>query len=237
MKITLEQTVGQIVAGNPATARVFERHRIDYCCQGKVPLSVACERRGLSHRDILEELAVCALVTPADRQKDWTAAPLPELVSHIVDTHHAYLREELPRIQALADRVAKVHGDHAPEVLAIQATFFGLREELESHMEKEEHILFPWVDRLHGGQLTPLGPQATVANPIQCMEKEHEDAGKALEELRRLSNDFKPPMDACNTWRVLYTSLRALEKDMHIHVHKENSILFPRALQLENSLL
>lgn len=233
MSLITEQTVGQLVAENPARARVFEQHRIDYCCGGKIPLAEACERRGVKYDEVVEALKKCDETNPSPQQ-DWTKAPLTELADHITTTHHAYLAAELPRLDAMTDRVAKVHGDHAPQVLEIRSIFVGLHKEMDEHTMKEEQILFPWIKRLEsGGTEDSPFPAATVASPIRCMEEEHDKAGAALEKIRELTNDYQPPADACNTWRVLYASLETLENDMHVHIHKENSILFPRAVALE----
>ena len=234
MEMTVEKTVGQLVAENPARARVFEKHRIDFCCGGKMPLSEACAKRGLSLDVVAADLAHCDTAGKPET-RDWTTAPLSELADHIVATHHAYLQSELPRLAAMASRVAKVHGEHAPQTITLHAAFTDFREELEEHAQKEEQILFPWIRGMESGSRSGVLP-TSVANPIRCMEQEHDNAGKALELFRNLTNNYTPPMDACNTWRVLYASLEALEEDMHVHVHKENSILFPRAVELEQSL-
>lgn len=235
MAATLETTVGQLVAAIPARARVFEKHRIDYCCGGKLPLAEACARRGVDPETVLAELATVDAGCSGDASVDWTAAPLSELADHIVATHHAYLRAELPRVGAMAARVEKVHGEHAPEVIELHRVFAAFRAELEEHANKEEQVLFPWIRRMeHGDGSSPM--PFSVANPIRCMEHEHDNAGAALDKMRALTNGWQPPSDACNTWRVLYASLEAIEADMHVHVHKENSILFPRALELETAL-
>ncbi|MEQ8818930.1 MAG: iron-sulfur cluster repair di-iron protein [Sumerlaeia bacterium] len=235
MNSKLLETVGRLVAQNPARARVFEKHRIDYCCGGKLPLGDACERRKVSAEEILAELESCDAARDDGAGTDWTQVPLTELADHIVATHHDYLRGELPRLEMMAARVAKVHGDHAPDTIELHQVFAALRRELEEHTMKEEEILFPWIRRMERGG-GPAGPMApSVANPIRCMEQEHDAAGAALEKMRALTNDFTPPADACNTWRVLYAALDGLEQDMHTHIHKENSILFPRALQLEEA--
>ncbi|MCC6547843.1 iron-sulfur cluster repair di-iron protein [Candidatus Sumerlaeota bacterium] len=234
MSAILEKTVGQLVAESPARARVFEKHRIDYCCAGKIPLADACKRRNVDFDTVVRELEACDATEPVSNEPDWTKAPLSQLADHIVETHHQYLKDELPRLDAMTARVAKVHGDHAPEVVQIRSVFVEFRREFEEHAEKEEQILFPWIKRVESsGRANAPFPGATMANPIRCMEHEHESAGQALEQFRKLSNDYQPPMDACNTWRVLYASLETLEQDMHVHIHKENSILFPRSLALE----
>jgi regulator of cell morphogenesis and NO signaling len=232
MSALLERTVGELVAEIPARARVFEQHRIDYCCGGKITLAEACTRRKVDQDTVLRELEAVRPQTGADTATDWNTAPLGELIDHIVHRHHDYLRAELPRIDALAMRVAQVHGSHAPETIEILRIFAGLRLELQDHTMKEERILFPWIRHVEQGKGAD-GLPGSMANPVRCMEAEHDEAGRALEALRRLSDDFQPPADACNTWRVLYASLEVLEQDMHEHIHKENSILFPRALALE----
>jgi regulator of cell morphogenesis and NO signaling len=234
MSLTLESTVGRLVAENPARARVFEKHRIDYCCGGKLPLAEACERRHVNLDAVVADLEAVDLAGASKAPTNWDRAPLGELADHIVATHHAYLAQELPRLEAMSARVAKVHGHHAPEVVELYSAFVAFRHEMEEHAMKEEQVLFPWIKRLEAGEPGPFN--ASVANPIRCMEHEHENAGNALQGFRELSNGYQPPEDACNTWRVLYASLEALEQDMHTHVHKENSILFPRALQLESEL-
>jgi regulator of cell morphogenesis and NO signaling len=234
MTLTTEQTVGQLVAENPARAYVFEKHRIDYCCGGKITLAEACQRRKVDYDTVVAELAAVDASGKDTASVDWTKAPLGELADHIVSTHHAYLKMELPRLEAMSARVSKVHGDHAPEVNEIYSIFLDFRRELEEHTIKEEQILFPWIKKLEAGEQGPF-VAASVANPIRCMEQEHDSAGAALERFRELTNNYEPPADACNTWRVLYASLDVLEQDMHAHVHKENSILFPRALALEES--
>lgn len=233
MAMVIEKTIGELVAENPERARVFEKYRIDYCCGGKLSLAEACSRKGADPAAVAEALeALDAVASPTGT--DWASAPLASLADHIVETHHGYLAAELPRLSAMAARVAKVHGEHAPETIQLAAVFEEFKAEMIDHARKEESILFPWIRSLEQGIVAPMLAGATVASPIHCMEKEHEQAGAALEEMRRLSNGFQPPMDACNTWRVLYASLEALEEDMHIHVHKENSILFPRAIALES---
>jgi regulator of cell morphogenesis and NO signaling len=234
MSLALDSTVGRLVAENPARARVFEKHRIDYCCGGKLPLAEACERRKVDYATVVADLESIDSAGAEIVPTNWDQALLGELADHIVATHHAYLVEELPRLDAMCARVAKVHGHHAPEVVELYSVFVAFRQELEEHATKEEQVLFPWIKRMEAGELGPFN--ASVSNPIRCMENEHENAGQALGRFRELTNGFQPPEDACNTWRVLYASLEALEQDMHTHVHKENSILFPRALQLESEL-
>jgi regulator of cell morphogenesis and NO signaling len=156
-------------------------------------------------------------------------------VKHIIVTHHAYLGQELPRLRRMADRVAKVHGEREGRLEELERVVSALADELESHMAKEERILFPFIQLLEQSPTLPYLPFGTLANPIRAMEHEHESAGNGLEAIRRLTDGFVPPGWACNTYRALFDGLRELELDLHQHIHKENNILFPKALELEKS--
>lgn len=226
-----EVTVGQLVADLPARARVFENHGIDYCCGGRRPLAEACKQKGLDPAIIVRDLE--ALETPATPAKNWTTTSLTELAGHIEQTHHAYLRQELPRLDFLTHKVASVHGGNHPSMARVREIFVHFKAELESHMAKEEQILFPICRQLDSAQQSFPMHCGSVRNPIRVMIAEHDDAGEALEQFRALTNNYTPPADACNTFRALVDSLRQLEADMHQHVHKENNILFPRAVEAE----
>ena len=154
-----------------------------------------------------------------------------ELIQHIVETHHTYLRSELPRIQAMAERVAKVHGGHTPSLVEVYRIHCCMAEELASHMMKEEEILFPAIKKLCAGESNGL----PLDGPVACMLQEHEDAGAAMAELRKLTHGFTPPAEACNTYRALFAGLAELEEDLHRHIHLENSVLFPKTLALWNA--
>lgn len=153
-----------------------------------------------------------------------------------MDTHHAYLRVELPRLDFMTRKVAAVHGQGEPRLLEIRHTFEALQEELASHILKEENMLFPMVRKIDAAVEKPHFACGSLANPIQQMEREHDNAGGALEQLRELTDDYTPPEWACNTYRAMFQALYALELDMHQHVHKENNVLFPKALQREAQL-
>jgi regulator of cell morphogenesis and NO signaling len=232
---TQTRVIGEIAADNPATIRVFQKFGIDFCCGGKRPLDEVCQEKGIALEAVEAELA--AAVRPKDgSSRDWQTAPLSDLVDHIVTTHHAYLQSELPRLEAMAARVAEKHADKHPYALDVQQVFLSLKDELLSHMRKEEMILFPWIQRTEaaraGAAAAPASCFGSVANPISVMEAEHEFAGQALLELRRLTSDYTPPEDACNGFRGLLHGLTELEADLHLHIHLENNILFPRALAL-----
>jgi regulator of cell morphogenesis and NO signaling len=224
---TKHETVGGLVAERPGWARVFEELGIDYCCGGQRTLQEACERRGLSYDAVLRRLAA-ADAEEVTSEPDWTAAPLAVLCDHIVHAHHEFLRRELPRVGRLLIKVAGVHGDRHPELFRVEALFGPFAHDMDRHMAKEEQVLFPLVKRLAAGEPVGMNPLA----PIQVMEAEHDQAGAALAEMRRLADDFRPPEGACASYRAALAGLHAIEQDLHRHVHKENNILFPRAARL-----
>jgi regulator of cell morphogenesis and NO signaling len=212
---------------------VFQRHGIDFCCRGRRPLAAAAAEHGVDFDELRGELEA-ALAAPPGDSRDWTAAPVAELVGHIVDGYHAKLRRELPRIGELAAKAASVHGPRHPELVAVDETFRSLAAELEQHMVKEERILFPYLVSLEAGAAPAGGsPFGSVRAPIGMMEHEHDDAGRALDRLRELTGAYTAPDDACNTWRGLVHGLSELEEDLHRHIHLENNILFPRGEALE----
>jgi regulator of cell morphogenesis and NO signaling len=219
-------TVGELVAERPARSRVFEELGIDYCCGGRLSLAEACARKGLDPDEVSRRLTAIAFVEP---ETDWRAAPLAALCDHIVSTHHAFLRRELPRLRGLLTKLVRVHGDRHPELRDTLDVFGAFADELTAHMTKEERVLFPLIAGLESGAVprTPF-----VLQPIAVMEAEHDDAGRALAEMRRLTGGYEAPADGCGTYRVALAGLAELEADMHEHVHKENNILFPRADRL-----
>lgn len=226
----ISKTVGELVAERPGRSRVFEAHKIDFCCGGKRMLEEACAKSGTPLEEILAGLAAQDAKAAEDAD-DVGGLPLPKLIDHIVATHHAYLREELPRLEGMAGKVAKVHGDMEPRLHEVRDVFNGLAAELAAHLGKEEAILFPMVKRLAAGEL-PAGQAAFLDGPVGVMEAEHNSAGMALERLRILTDGHTPPEWACNTYRAFFSGLDDLERDLHRHIHKENNILFPRALAL-----
>lgn len=224
MRITEETTVAEIATAVPASVRVFQRHGVDFCCGGRKPLSVVCEEQGLSFAEITEAIARAGTRTADDR--DWSNEPLPALIDHVVKTYHDALREELPRLQSMAAKVATVHGDKDPALRRIRDVVGELSADLRDHMAAEEAVLFPAIRAIAAGS-----GHMPIAAPVSVMEHEHDRAGVLLTELRRQSTGYVPPAWACGTLRALYQGLAQLEADMHVHVHLENNILFPRALQ------
>jgi regulator of cell morphogenesis and NO signaling len=201
-------TLAQLVAERPSRARILEDLGLDYCCRGVQTLADACAEKHLDPATLYERLLAedAAASGPDDLDLRWV--PLTELIEHIVNVHHGYLRRELPRLEKLLDRVVGAHGAEHPELLEVLAVFAGLAQELTAHMWKEEHVLFPWIALLEQPGASPAG--ASVMHPIE-----------------------RPPEDACDSYRALLAGLHDLERDLHRHVHEENNILFPRAAALE----
>jgi regulator of cell morphogenesis and NO signaling len=227
MIITETTTVADVASTVPQSVRVFQRHGIDFCCGGGTPLAVACQEQGLALADVLQ--AIDASVHEQAVERDWSSEPLHLLIDHIVAAYHDRLREELPRLESLAARVTLVHGGKAAHFARLQAIVTELSAELLSHMRKEEMVLFPAIRRIEGGQGRPA---VGISAPISVMEEEHDHAGALLSELRAITGDYAAPVWACESVRALYFGLSELEAAMHVHVHLENNILFPRALAL-----
>jgi len=230
--LTANEKVGEIAARYPATVRVFQKHNIDFCCGGKLPLGEACDAKGIGADSLLEELAA-ALAPTEGGPADWSRASLTALISHIVRKHHEYVKLEMPRLGAMAAKVAEKHGERHPEMVEVRDVLEGLAEELSAHMMKEEMVLFPLIEQLEAGTVGAAAHCGSVRNPIRVMEYEHDSAGTALARMRELTRDYTLPEDACNTYRGLFHGLQEMEADLHQHIHLENNILFPRATALE----
>lgn len=228
------QTIGEIVAQDYRTAGVFKRFGIDFCCGGKRPLKETCEEKGIDAALVEQELSVLQQQPTAlqTNYQDWSA---DFLADYIVNRHHTYVRKTIPEITAFAEKVARVHGKRHPETLGIFYNWQALAAELSAHLIKEENILFPYIKKLVNSQENIIAPFGSVENPIHMMESEHEDAGELMRNIRNLSSDFTPPADACTTYRVLFSFLAEFETDLHEHIHLENNILFPKAIELETN--
>lgn len=223
----IDRTVGEIVAESPSLARVFQSFGIDFCCQGGRTLREACDLKKIASAAVIDQLEA-AMRDTGSPVANPALLPPAELVEHIVSTHHAYLKSELPRIHAMTQRVAHVHGGHTPSLREVHEIFTEMAAELESHLMKEETILFPAILAMQTESSTAL----PLDGPIAHMLQEHDDAGAALSKLRELTHGFTPPPDACNTYRALFAGLLELEDDLHRHIHLENSVLFPKALAM-----
>lgn len=238
--IDAEKSVAQLVIEQPGLMRIFDKLGIDYCCGGKLSLQQACAKRGLDAGTVL--LTVQAMAQAGgglgEPQQDWSKADLASLCDHIEQTHHRHLTAELPRLQMLVDKVARVHGSNHPELLQVRDVFTKASRELLAHAEKEERDLFPLIRQLESGEAAGAAGTVTagsVAALIEEMEIDHDDTGEALETLRRLTGDYVPPADACGSYRAMLAGLEELERETHVHVHKENNMLFPRAVALEGA--
>jgi regulator of cell morphogenesis and NO signaling len=235
------RTVREFATEIPDAVRIFEKLGIDYCCGGNRPLADACVQAKVPVEKVLRSLedATDLSAKTTSEVPDFQTTSLADLISHIVTTHHVYVKQEIPRLQQLLAKVVAVHCASHPELAAVQRTFAGLSAELLSHMMKEEVVLFPYVEKLEEaapqGRRAPEPPFGSVSNPVRMMEHEHESAGKALAEIRMLTAAYTPPEAACFSYRTLYSSLQEFEADLHQHIHLENNILFPRAIELEQS--
>jgi len=237
MSIATSKTVGEIAAEMPNATREFERLGIDYCCGGSRTLGEACAEAKISVEEALQRLQASMTATAPGASRDWQKEPLADLIAHIQNTHHVFVRSECPRIQALCEKVVSVHGNSHPELLQVQGRFSGLAEELSVHLMKEEQVLFPYVVRMEesvlAGEPAPPAMFGTVMNPVRMMMQEHDGAGDALRALRSCTKDYAVPEDVCVSYRTLYQALQGFEADLHQHIHLENNILFPRAVAME----
>jgi regulator of cell morphogenesis and NO signaling len=234
--ISVQETVGEVAMRHPALLRVFEQAGVDYCCGGKKTLAEVCHDKGLDPQTFLTTLEHAAPASDGDGLVDAAAMSLTELADHIERTHHDYLREELPRLNMLTETVVSVHGADDGRLRQVRQTFLALAGHLSHHMMKEEQILFPMIRRLEASDSLPEFFCGSIANPIHQMEVEHHDAGGALAEMRTLTDEYTPPTWACTTYRAMLDALAQLEQDMHLHVHKEDNVLYPRAVKLEAEL-
>jgi regulator of cell morphogenesis and NO signaling len=236
------QTLAQIVTSNHRTAAVFEKYQLDFCCKGKRSLLQACNEKNLSVDVILNELTSvssqsagsCQFLFPYDKLS------LSQLGDYIVNTHHAYIKKEIPQIYAYMQKLASKHGQRHLELFKIFELVGAIKEEMELHMEKEEKILFPRIKEMENISRSPNSEYklsiSFLQSPITVMEQEHDHAGQLMEEIRNLSNNYQVPPDGCTTHQLCYASLKAFEMDLHHHVHLENNLLFPKAIELAKSI-
>ena len=231
------KSLAQIVNTNHRAATVFEKYHLDFCCKGKRTLQQACTENELKVEDILSELE---RTEQSDNDKvviNYDKLSLSQLAEYILTTHHEYVKKEMPVIAMYLQKVAAKHGDRHPEMLKVSELFMAVKEEMEHHMQKEEMVLFPRIKELEKQLVEGYRPSINISYlkaPINMMEQEHDHAGSMLAEIRQLTNNYNPPADACTTYRLSFAALQAFELDLHQHVHLENNILFPKALQLFN---
>lgn len=229
------KTIGELVAEDYRTAGVFEKYGIDFCCGGKVALSDVCREKGIDAGLVLEDLERVK-ETPSERGQNYGAWELSFLADYIVNTHHAWLRENLGVIADYARKIAGVHGANHPEVIEIAGIFDNIASEMMAHLRQEEEVFFPAVKRIDAAGKSGREPDKkdidTIRENLGRLDEEHNAIGEAVHTIRRLSNEYEIPADACNTFMVAYRKLSEFEDDLHKHVHLENNILFPKAARM-----
>ncbi len=233
--INQETSVGDIVKSHFQTVKIFDYYQIDFCCGGKQSLSDACKKKSVDLNKILqqlEEVIKIPVLTPK-----FDEMPLGELIQYIKEKHHSYIREQIPMLTKFLNKIEQVHGSHHPEIELINTHFKESVKNLSEHMEKEETELFPLIENLvkiQNGKLSNASSFTIDAEEsISSLIQDHENEGSRFEEISRLTLGYQPPQGACNTFRAAYENLFAFEKDLHRHVHLENNILFPKAINLE----
>jgi len=240
MTLTEQSIIGELVAEDYRYATVFQKNKIDFCCQGNRTIEEACDKKKVNIDSLLSELTVAAQVNGSST-KDFNSWPLDLLADYIEKKHHRYVESRITEIKPMLAKIVKVHGELNPELLEVEALFLGSAGELTAHMKKEEFILFPFVKKLvqASENKTELTPShfGTVANPIEMMMDEHSAEGDRFRKIAELTQDYSLPKGACTTYMVTYSLLKEFEQDLHLHIHLENNILFPKAVALEKSLL
>lgn len=238
MNINVASTVRDLAVTVPGATRVFEKLGIDYCCGGHRTLADACVKANVPVEQVTESLAQSDQAQA--KEPEWSAASMTALIQHIVEKHHTFMKEELPRLEKLMNKVCAVHGESHPELLKLKTVFLELKHELDPHLLKEEQVLFPYLTNLEIALAHQSGaPRAffgTVQNPVRMMTQEHEAAGDWLKEMREITNNYAVPAEACMSYQTLYQALADFEADLHQHIHLENNLLFPKAITAEREV-
>ncbi len=239
MEKILEKPIGQIVAEDYRTAQIFKNHKIDFCCQGNRSIQDAANKKKIDAQVLINEIKEVQL-GEQDGTIDFKSWPLDLLADYIEKKHHRYVEERIPVLKPYLEKLCRVHGERHPELFEITEHFNKSAGELAAHMKKEEIILFPAIRKMVQAKQTGKKLEkphfGTVQNPIQMMMAEHETEGERFRLIDELSNNYTPPQDACNTYRVTLALLQEFENDLHRHIHLENNILFPKAAELEKEL-
>ena len=235
MNEIMTKSLAQIVSNNYRAASVFEKYHLDFCCKGKQTLQQACAEKDLRIENVIADLETAEQSSSDKVTINFENLSLAQLSEYIVMTHHSYVKNEMPQILSYLQKVASRHGEHHPEMLKVFELFAAVKEEMELHMQKEEQILFPRIQETE--KMVNDGIEIRINHtylqaPINMMEQEHDHAGSMLAEINRLTDNYHPPADACTTYKLSFAALQAFEMDLHRHVHLENNILFPKALQL-----
>jgi len=240
MNVTTEKTVRELALENAVAMRVFEKLGIDYCCGGSHTLEQACHAASIPVDRVLKSIEEAQLPSPAGSEdRPWQNESLGDLISHITHSHHKYTRDAIARLTPLFAKVCSAHGANHPELFELRDIFAGLAQELTLHLMKEEKVLFPYIVRMEEAVIekAPILPPpfGTVQHPVAMMEHEHDSAGNALRAMREITRGYIAPPDACVSYQALYKALAELEADLHQHIHLENNILFPRAIEMEQA--
>jgi regulator of cell morphogenesis and NO signaling len=232
-------TLKSIVTEDFRAAAVFEKFSLDFCCGGSVTIDKACSEKGLDPGVVYSELAELETKSTS-KAPSFSTWPLDELIEYIVNVHHKYVREAIPVLLNHTQKVAAVHGERHPEVIATARHFEAVARDMMAHMMKEEHVLFPYIQELvkakRNGSIFRRPPFGGAQTPIRMMEMEHQAAGDEMSAIRSLTGNYTPPVDACTTYRISFKELQLFEEDLHRHVHLENNILFPKTMTLEREL-
>lgn len=229
-----ESIIADLVAERPSRSRAFEELGVDYCCGGKRTLAAACEKKGLSVELLVKKIRETDSASPDVELDQLANASLAELIDHILEAHHDYLKTNLPYLQTLVDRVAVRHGESDPRLVELAKSFTEFRDEIESHMMKEEKMLFPEIRAVETIAPADRGLGNSMGMKISMMEQEHDQAGLALELFSSLTDNFAPSDEHCTKYRALLIGLKELIKNTHQHISKENNLLFPKAIAMES---
>lgn len=232
----MNEEVGAIVAREYATANVFAKFGIDFCCHGNATLADACAQAGVSVDEVIS-----ALATPEKENfsshAEFASWPMDLIIDYVLKIHHRGIRKNGPGILELLNKVVSVHGEKHPELIELQALFAESLEELGMHLQKEENVLFPYLLELFEAseRQTPIQPMhcGSVENPIAVMKMEHEGEGNRYMYIAKLTNDYIAPADACDSYRLVYSQIEGFMKTLFEHIHLENNIIFPMAVELE----
>lgn len=234
------KTVREIALEMPVTTRVFEEFKIDYCCHGNTPFDEACRNVGAIPEVVMQKIDGVLDGSAVGDHESFSRMDLSDLMDHILDKHHVYTREEMSHLTPLMAKVASRHGDHYSYLLELKELFQALCDDLEPHMMKEEMVLFPYIQKLEHSFLNQLHvaypPFGTVQHPVGMMNVEHEEVGEVLAKMREVTDDYTLPAEACPSFTALYHRLGEFERDLHQHIHLENNLLFPRAIELEQKV-
>ncbi|MCC6815564.1 MAG: iron-sulfur cluster repair di-iron protein [Saprospiraceae bacterium] len=240
MNITEQSIIGEIVAENYRFASVFKSAGIDFCCSGNRTIKEACDKKSVNSKELIEKLNNSISDGNKDTM-DYQSWPIDLLADYIEKKHHRYVEEKTLEIKPYLDKVCRVHGGHHPELLEINKHFSATASELANHMQKEEMILFPFIRKIakavHDHTKVDAPPFGTIENPINMMMHEHTAEGDRFRKIEELSSNYTPPAEACNTYRVTFALLKEFEQDLHLHIHLENNILFPKAIELEKEVI